>query len=198
MSIDWADHSKEFQWHQWRAQGIGGSDAPILLGVSPWKDIHSLLLEKTGELDVSGDWNFATQRGKDLEPIVRTKINKVTGLSFQPAQLISRMNPIFRANVDGIYERYLIEIKCPGKIDHGTALLGNIPDKYIPQCQWLMLVSETEVMDYVSWDGKSEEPVVIKCVRDQSMIDKLTERALMFWDLVTQRKEFLVKNKGNL
>ena len=197
MNIDWAEHSAEYQWHQWRSQGLGGSDAPILLGISPWKDIHNLLLEKTGEPDSSSGWDFATARGKELEPIVREKVNRLIGVKFEPAQLISRINPIFRANVDGIFERYIIEIKCPGKIDHGIALSGQIPEKYIPQCQWLMLVAEIEVMDYVSWDGKSEDPAFVKCVRDQAMIDKLTQRALLFWDMVTARKEFLIKNKAN-
>ena len=38
-----------FEWHKWRMGGIGSSDAPVVMGVSPYKTIEQLYLEKTGQ-----------------------------------------------------------------------------------------------------------------------------------------------------
>ena len=33
-------------WHAWRATGLGGSDAPTILGQNPWKSPDELLFER--------------------------------------------------------------------------------------------------------------------------------------------------------
>lgn len=38
------------EWHEARANGIGGSDVPIIMGVSPFKKRDALLKMKTGEI----------------------------------------------------------------------------------------------------------------------------------------------------
>ena len=39
---------KSEEWLDWRKKGIGSSDAPIIMGVSPWKTPFELWEEKTG------------------------------------------------------------------------------------------------------------------------------------------------------
>lgn len=58
------------EWLEWRSQGIGASDAPIIMGASPWKTPYKLWLEKTtGQSDFQG--NEATERGHALEDSAR-------------------------------------------------------------------------------------------------------------------------------
>lgn len=38
------------EWEKFRLQKIGASDAPIIMGVSPWKTPFQLWLEKTGQI----------------------------------------------------------------------------------------------------------------------------------------------------
>lgn len=37
------------EWEKFRLQKIGASDAPIIMGVSPWKTPFQLWLEKQGK-----------------------------------------------------------------------------------------------------------------------------------------------------
>ncbi len=44
-----------------RKQGIGGSDAPVVAGLSPWKSPLTLYYEKSGAMPVSEDENEAME-----------------------------------------------------------------------------------------------------------------------------------------
>ncbi|MCJ7483244.1 MAG: YqaJ viral recombinase family protein, partial [Thermodesulfovibrionales bacterium] len=37
------------EWLSWRRNGIGASDAPVVMGLSPWQKAGELLLLKTGQ-----------------------------------------------------------------------------------------------------------------------------------------------------
>ena len=39
------------EWLKYRTQGIGGSDVSILAGINPFKSVHQLWLEKTGQVE---------------------------------------------------------------------------------------------------------------------------------------------------
>lgn len=63
--------------HTDRRLWLGGSDAPVILGVSPWKTALELYMEKTGqaapdEPDAAQLRRFA--RGKAFEPIITTLV----------------------------------------------------------------------------------------------------------------------------
>ena len=40
------------EWLKYRTQGIGGSDVSILAGINPFKSVHQLCLEKTGQVEL--------------------------------------------------------------------------------------------------------------------------------------------------
>ena len=66
---------REFQqgsaaWLAWRRGGIGASYAPTIMGVSPWMDLDTLWLDKTGRRR-DGFSNHAMRRGQRLEPEAR-------------------------------------------------------------------------------------------------------------------------------
>ena len=193
MKPDWSTWSAEYEFHEFRRKGLGSSEAAIILGVSPWRTAHQLLLEKTGEVKPDFTGNFATERGKELEPKVRDAYNRMHGCNTQPEKMIYPHFMPFRANADGIDrdKGKLIEIKCPGKKDHETAQAGGVPEKYMPQCQWLMMVSGIRSMDYISFYYKTEEMVIVPIMMDFDMVNELQARGKMFWELVTQRVDFL-------
>jgi putative phage-type endonuclease len=179
---------KEREWLEWRRQGIGSSDAPVLMEVSPWKTLHQLWLEKTDQVKDEFTGNWATRRGQDLEPKARDLYNKKFNMNMEPDNIELITNPVFRASFDGIdYEKQrIIEIKCPGKVAHQEALEGRVPEYYIPQVQWLMLVSGYNQIDYVSWDGISDI-VVVKVVANIAYQFQLKRKALEFWVNVVNR-----------
>ena len=62
-----------------RGSGLGASDAPAVLGISPWVTPLQLFEEKTGR-GVEQDENLAMAVGTALEPVVLREFTKRTGL----------------------------------------------------------------------------------------------------------------------
>ena len=71
------------EWLEFRRNKIGSSDAPIIMGKSPWKTPHQLWEEKMGIKDSFFE-SQAMRRGKDLEPEARTAFEEQTGLVMWP------------------------------------------------------------------------------------------------------------------
>jgi hypothetical protein len=65
IKLDFEQSTEE--WLSWRRGGIGASDAPVVMGLSPWQKEGELLLLKTGQR-LERPANDAMQRGKRLEP----------------------------------------------------------------------------------------------------------------------------------
>jgi len=70
------------EWLQARRSGIGGSDAPVIMGVAPksWGSLYDLWLDKTGMLPVDDsaipEW---MEMGNRLEPVVAQIFAERTG-----------------------------------------------------------------------------------------------------------------------
>lgn len=171
------------EWHKWRGQGLGSSDAPVIMGASPWSTPYQLWEEKIGltKREVS---NFATQRGHELEPVARAQYELETGLDMPATLAVHETRPWLRASLDGFNaeNNIVLEIKCPGKDDHETAVNGKVPDKYYPQLQHQLLVTGATCVHYYSFDGK--RGVLVEVKPDLPYIQRLLNTELAFWDNV--------------
>jgi putative phage-type endonuclease len=89
------------EWHTWRDDGVGASDASSIMGENRFKSRSQLLDEKCGF--ASSDYSSAAMaRGMQLEPQARRLFQQTTGLRAEPACLQSRVRPWLRASVDGL------------------------------------------------------------------------------------------------
>lgn len=169
-------------WLAWRRQGIGSSDAPIIMGVSPWCDVLTLYKRKRGELPEQ-ESNWAMARGTRLEPKVREVLEKSLGV-LEPATLTHNDIPWMRASVDGISldGKVVVEIKCPGQADHAIAQAGQVPPKYIPQVQHILAVSDCDTLIYASYN--SGELLTVSVPRDEAYIALLIKAEQAFWDAI--------------
>lgn len=174
------DSSRE-EFHSQRRKGIGSSDAPVLMGVSPWKTLRELYEEKIST-EIKDQDNWAMQRGRELEPVARDIYEIEIGVIMPPGLKKHKRFNYFLANVDGYNEekQYGIEIKCPGRADLALADEGIIPTKYIPQIQWQMLVTGAKFWHYVSYDGKAKIKI-INVEQNLSYQKQLIARARVFW-----------------
>jgi putative phage-type endonuclease len=172
-------------WLAWRRKGLGSSDAPVLMGESPWRTLFELWLDKTGQIKEEDRFkgNWATRRGQELEPEVRKWYNNTHKTNMRPENMVSSSSEIFRASFDGIDHevKKVIEIKCPSREDHEAALRGQVPTKYYAQCQWLLMVSGYPELDYVSFN---ENYAVVSVTRDVEYCERLIRRAYEFWGYV--------------
>lgn len=169
------------EWLEMRKSKIGASDAPVIMGVSPWKSVYSLWEEKVG-FRVNPPGTYAMQRGLDLEEKARKCFESKTNLIVFPRVMFHSDYNWMMASMDGldIEEKNAVEIKCPGKEDHLVAVNGMIPDKYYPQLQHQMEVCNLDKMFYFSFDG--DDGVIVECQRDDKYIKKLLKEERDFYD----------------
>jgi putative phage-type endonuclease len=110
------------EWLEARRQGIGGTDAAAILGVSPWKSPAELYAEKLGLVDLDNVDNEAAVWGLLLQPLLVQRYRRVTGRMTVPEPLHtirrSRAHPWMLASLDAtIHEGGLVlpcEIKTTG------------------------------------------------------------------------------------
>ncbi len=67
------------KWLKDRQKGIGGSDSPSVLNISPWKTARELWAEKRGLVPLDQEPTPAMKRGAVLEHIVADMYAEVTG-----------------------------------------------------------------------------------------------------------------------
>lgn len=96
-----------------REKYIGGSDIPIIMGISPFKSRFDLLLEKAGLKENDFEGNNYTEYGNVLEPQIRDYINTDRADKFEEGKYIE--NDI-RCHTDGINSDTVLEIKTTSQI----------------------------------------------------------------------------------
>ena len=91
-----------------RDKYIGGSDIPIIMGISPFRTRWELLQEKAGLKENDFNGNRYTEYGDIMEPKIRDYINSTRKKQFKPEQRI--VNDL-RGNCDGFNGSCILEIK---------------------------------------------------------------------------------------
>jgi putative phage-type endonuclease len=167
-------------WLKRRDRGVGGSDADIIMGTSPFSTPFELWARKTGRLRPQPRTN-AMDRGLELEPRARRAYEMKTGIKMPPKEIDRGKYSFMRANLDGINLEHgrVLEMKCPGQVDHATAVAGQVPEKYQWQCVHNLAVPELEVLDYWSFDGW--DGVVVTVLRDLAKEEELIDAEARFW-----------------
>ncbi len=135
------------EWHRWRQRGIGGSDAIIIAAaeglVEPpsWvRHINALFFEKRGYDCFKVQTNEAMRRGTELEPIIRERFERRTGIPLMPSFGECEFNRRIRSSFDGVsFDDRVAEIKGSEKCFQ-RALLQEIPEYYMPQLAHQFLV----------------------------------------------------------
>lgn len=171
------------EWKEIRKNKVGASDAPVIMGVSPWKTQYQLWCEK---LSLSGETTktHSMQRGLEKEKEARQEFEKQTGIIVFPDVVFSDRYDFMMASLDGIdiERKNIVEIKVPGKEDHEMAMDGIIPSKYMPQLQHQMIVTNLDHAFYFSWNEKSSK--IIEIERDDSYSNQLISKETEFWRCV--------------
>jgi putative phage-type endonuclease len=144
------------EWEAWRDAGLGASDAPAVVGVSPYLTPEQLWQQKTGAAAWAGN-SWAQRRGRRLEPVARKAYEWRAGRIVQPCCAEHDDLPWLKASLDGLsFEgTAAAEIKCLKAEDHRRALAGVIPYWYKPQLDHLLLVTGLAGIDYVSFNPDS-------------------------------------------
>ena len=98
-----------------RHKYIGGSDIPIIMGISPFKSRFDLLLEKAQLKDDDFEGNEYTEYGNILEPQIREYINR-SGIYLEPFKEDKVIDGDLRYHADGFNGSCVLEIKTTSQI----------------------------------------------------------------------------------
>lgn len=188
------------EWRVWRNKGIGGSDAPIILGLSPYKTRLELYEEKILSEPPPEQTNFVAERGNRFEPRIRSLVELVTGEEFSVALLESEAFPFIRVSLDGINlnKDIILEIKTVGKDNH-----NKIPDHYYAQVQHELFVSQAKKCIYASyydenWDEQNitqSNLILTDIFPDPTFIANMISEEQQFWDSVQRKKPPIPSDK---
>lgn len=129
-----------------RTKFIGGSDAPAVLGVSPFTTPLDLYLEKRGESEPKQQTD-AMRYGKLFERPILQAFREDAGLRVvRMRQLRHREHPWMRAQLDGYCPdaHAIVEVKTASNEDEwGEPGTAEIADYYLPQVQHNMAVTSS-------------------------------------------------------
>lgn len=172
------------QWLFWRRKYICASDSISLMGKAPsnWKKNNSYHIWLSKQDDyIEEEPNFYMKRGKELEPIALKLFEQKTGYLMSPRTLVSDSHNFMAASLDGLDldGEAAVEIKCSGKKDHNEALLGKVPEKYMPQLQHQMSVTGLSMIYYFAYSPESQK--IIEVCRDEEYIKTLIEKESHFY-----------------
>jgi predicted phage-related endonuclease len=98
-----------------RDKYIGGSDIPVICGISKFKTRWQLLLEKAGLEQSNFSGNKYTEYGHIIEPQIREYVNNTFGYDFVPNRVI---NGDLRCHTDGFDgdRKTVLEVKSTSDI----------------------------------------------------------------------------------
>jgi putative phage-type endonuclease len=176
------------EWHRWRLQGIGASDAPVVMGDAPFRTRRFLWSVKTG-LARESDVGPAARRGRALEYAARAAYERHTGIQMEPLCLVHDGLEWMRASLDGLSfdGSIALEIKCPwGDRDHAALRAGRIPAHYYAQVQHQLEVSGAEELHYWSFDGRGG--TLVKVHHDREYVARMLETETAFWLRVLEQR----------
>lgn len=189
------------EWHKFRAEGIGASEAAAVLGMNPFQSAIDLWRVKTGASQPRLA-NAAMQRGICLEQEARKAFADQTGIISAPFCLIHPEHEWMRASLDGLGDdQSVVELKCPGLRTHLTAAHGRIPSYYYPQLQHQLVVANAlfgiRRAHYVSYFPVEEldqsredvESLVHHTIElDEEFAGEMLKTESEFWQSVTTRR----------
>lgn len=199
--IDIAQDTPE--WLEWRRSGITATEASIIIGANPYETKEDLFLVKSGQKPAEFKNNEAIQRGKDLEPIVRDKINNHYEENFQPACVQNLEYNWMIASLDGLSScsKIVLEVKCPSNfgsykknhtiyegcgLDDKELRLLSCPGYYYAQQQWQIACVQGDVGLFVPFYGGNWKAVEI--YPDTDYVKDMKEQCWKFWQEVQEAR----------
>lgn len=165
-------------WHEWRAKGVGASDAPVIAShyglckPASWMDnINDLYFYKTGIYDPKKS-NWVMERGRAFETVARERYEEITGEFVSPMFGEMEEYPFIRASFDGLSMEMdrIVEVKVPGDDVHALAEQGIVVGYYIPQLAHQALVAwghpdqwddEKHFIDFCSYQPDTEDLQIV-------------------------------------
>lgn len=181
------------EWLEYRRQGIGGSDASAVLGISPFRTARDLYYDKLGVVtaDDQGNW-VAIEIGNLLEDLVARIFEKKTGLKVYKRKCVFQhpYYPWMLADLDYLVTlpdgtTAILEIKTTNYNARESWFYNGkeiVPAHYEAQGRHYMAVMNINRVYYCCLYGNNEEEVIIRHIdRDAAYESELIALEDDFW-----------------
>ena len=174
---------------QQRMLGIGGSDMPIILGLSRYKTPYQLYLEKKGIVSTGDEMTPVQYWGNRLEEIIRDEFSIRNKVKIEtPDTLIHPILNFMRANIDGYIVDWdaILEVKCSSQFmanEWGEDGSDAIPMAYLVQVAHYCSVKNANSA-YIAVLIGGNDYRQYKYVRDFDLEKSIIESASAFWEAV--------------
>jgi putative phage-type endonuclease len=169
------------KWLKWRKGLLTATDAPMLMGASPYCTPYQGWQRKTGQLAEQKETE-TMRRGKRDEPIAREWFIKEYSMEMEPCCIESDIYNFIGASLDGMSKcgKYILEIKSNGDQYH-FALDNGIPDFHMMQMQHQFLSTDhtAEMGFYLSYN--KGEIIVKEVYPDLEWLESYLVKAKEFW-----------------
>jgi putative phage-type endonuclease len=191
------------QQRQERKLGIGGSDMPIIMGLSSYKTPYQLYLEKTGIIQTEEDMNDLQYWGHQLESVIRTEFAKRNNVEIQtPETLIHPFHDFLRANIDGFIPSLnaVLEVKCSSSFmsqQWGEDGSDIIPMPYLVQVAHYCAVTNADCA-YIAVLIGGNDYREFKYTRDLELEEHVINAAKEFWNCVQTKTPPAATNQVDL
>ena len=195
MFVDLNQNTSE--WLNFRHQGIGASDIPVIMGVSKYKRKKQLFAEKIKDKPPVSKSTYITNLGHRCEKQMRPIVELSEGMICAPVLVVNDECDYLRASLDGFDKDQNIvwECKMTGRDKFYFLKGGKIPDDFLVQVQYQLYVTNCSVAKLTAvlfnmkkgFDLMNYVTVTINAHRD--IQKQILDEAHKFWrDVVRVRK----------
>lgn len=179
-------------WLAHRRNGIGGSDAAAVVGMSEYTSPYMLWCDKTGRSKETEETE-ALRQGRDLEEYVAFRFSEATAKKVHRSNFMYKntLYPWAQANIDRLIsgENAGLECKTTNVLNLKKFKNGEFPDRYYTQCMHYMAVTGADRW-YLAVLVLGSDFKVYTIERDEDEIEALMTAEKDFWeDYVLADKE---------
>lgn len=176
-------------WLMWRREGIGGSDAAAVAGLSPYGNPWTVWADKRGLVPLEAEEPRWMRAGRLLEPVVIEWFTEDTGIEVVDRQaMVIGERDWLRATLDGRAHQAgeghasppfgVVEVKCSNGLDGQWR--DGVPEHIVIQAQHQM-AADGASRAYVAVLLRGDTFLWFLVERDEGAIAALLEAEQAFW-----------------
>jgi putative phage-type endonuclease len=172
-----------------RQLGLGGSDIPIIMGLSSYKTPYQLYLEKTSEITSNTEMTEAQYFGHKQEPMMREEFSTRNNVTVEIRDsLVHPIHDFLRANIDGFIPEWnaVLEVKTASAYMESQLREddpGPLLYQYLLQVAHYCIVTNADCA-YIAVLIGGNQYRQFKYVRDAQLEDRIIQTAKAFWGSV--------------
>lgn len=164
------------EWHAFRAEHFGASEAAAMLGLSKYTTRTELLhAKKTGFVkDHSEATKYVFAKGHETEAAARPLIEEIIGEQLSP---VTCSEGKLSCSCDGITfdDSIAWEHKQFNAALFAAVQSGNLPDEYQPQCQQILMITGAKKLIFTVSDGTREKMASVDVYPDSIWWNSITQ-----------------------